>query len=401
MVNELDRKNQAIEREVARYRERVAVLAKVKMLEKAIAGRQFEEAKSMYLAAKEGANFIKLRYQAVEAQVKPLKDAYNQALSAYNRIKEEPKKVKEEYNKTANSVDKLYDDNAKLEDSSEDVHVKLRSLDKKEREKQVAITKLNAEIRSLTQSVETLREVHANSNAQRVTIDGEIEEIAEKRRVLNTSNGELQFKLATSKDTADHLKRTREQLQHQLVELKKVKTQKLNAMRRFDESTARAYEWLEQGNNRSRFKGPVVGPISMEISAKEPKYALYLENAIGYNNLKVGLQCWSVDPFCFNFLFLYLAILLQMFLTTCSEDYKLLLRETERMNLRINVACPKEDYLTKSYPRPLNPTQLNQLGFEGLAIDFVEGPDNVLKFLCLTCYLFCVVREREGDGVAR
>jgi hypothetical protein len=80
-----------------------------------------------------------------------------------------------------------------------------------------------------------------------------------------------------------------------------------------------------------------------------------------------------------------------MFVTTCREDYKLFLEHTDRLKLRINVTVPKNNYENETCQRPLSQDQIQQLGFEGFAIDFLEGPENLLKYICISSFLHCVV----------
>lgn len=64
-----------------------------------------------------------------------------------------------------------------------------------------------------------------------------------------------------------------------LGEVNNVFKVRLAGMRKFNEDTVEAYQWLQQ--NRSMFKGNIYGPIVMSINLVDTRYADIVESALG------------------------------------------------------------------------------------------------------------------------
>lgn len=71
----------------------------------------------------------------------------------------------------------------------------------------------------------------------------------------------------------------------------------------------------------------------------------------------------------------------QTFVTTCKEDYDLLCAELyDREKLRVNVHNMEHPL---SHFRPsMTRDEIQQLGFESFLLDSIQGPEEILAFLC-------------------
>lgn len=130
--------------------------------------------------------------------------------------------------------------------------------------------------------------------------------------------------------------------------------QKLAQLRRLDPEVARAYDWLQE--HQSEFEMEVFGPAFLNCSMKDKRYS---------NHVQSGLQ--KDDLFCFT-------------AQTRNDHGKL----SDRFFNKLNAAVPIRTILAdlSSFRPPLPRENLSDLGIDGFALDFVEGPSPVLAMLC-------------------
>ncbi len=117
---------------------------------------------------------------------------------------------------------------------------------------------------------------------------------------------------------------------------------------------ARGWEWLEA--NKRHFSKEIFGPPMVTCSIKDQRYS----------NLVQSLM-QNDDYLCFT--------------TQCVEDHRKLSHQFyEEMGLSVTIrTCPMA---LESFQRPVGPEALAAMGFEGLAVDYIEGPAPVLAMLC-------------------
>ena len=82
----------------------------------------------------------------------------------------------------------------------------------------------------------------------------------------------------------------------QLSQMDNIKTQRLRELGRrlhVGDTLLQAYEWVQQASQQGRFRGPVYGPIILEVQCQDPQHIKYLE------------QACSCMPFSFHFFFFF------------------------------------------------------------------------------------------------
>lgn len=132
----------------------------------------------------------------------------------------------------------------------------------------------------------------------------------------------------------------------------------VNKLRSLGAETAKAWEWITQ--NQHKFEKPVLGPPLITVTLKDPRYADQLESFIPQSNFLI-------------------------ITTQTREDFSTLSNALSELRLadvqfQTSKAGPRED-------RPVSPDQLRQLGLDGWAIDYLEGPKEVLGMLANACQL--------------
>jgi structural maintenance of chromosomes protein 5 len=123
--------------------------------------------------------------------------------------------------------------------------------------------------------------------------------------------------------------------------------------------TFAAYRWIR--DNQDQFTQTVFGPAMIECSLTDRKIADQVESLLQRNDYKF-ITCQNPADFST----LQQQLIHKMGLTDVS------LRE-----------CPNSSLDQPQFRRPLSPEQTRELGIDGWALDFLQGPDTVLAQLCL------------------
>ncbi len=126
-------------------------------------------------------------------------------------------------------------------------------------------------------------------------------------------------------------------------------------LRSLSSETARAWAWIQE--NQDRFEHPVYGPPILECSVKDPRYVDTIESLLQKND--------------------FLA-----FTTQSRNDFQklgaCLYQELKLAEITIRTSSVGLD----QFRAPVSRDELRSYGFDGWALDFVEGPEPVLAMLC-------------------
>ncbi|KAH6566949.1 hypothetical protein BASA60_009230 [Batrachochytrium salamandrivorans] len=165
----------------------------------------------------------------------------------------------------------------------------------------------------------------------------------------------------------DEVAREAAQIRHQqqqktteLSQLDQVRHRKLAALKRGDRDAYDATMWLQEHSHL--FEKHVFEPICMEVNLKDIRYASIMESLIkpGHNTVDI---CNAM-----------------------SKDYKRFCEEviTQR-KWRVNVVYFDRTLAswTPEHPRHV----IMDLGFDGYALDFIDGPEPILSALCQMAFL--------------
>ena len=149
-------------------------------------------------------------------------------------------------------------------------------------------------------------------------------------------------------------------LHHRLQRLDNHAHQKLEHLRRFDADAADVVDWLRA--NRAKFRMEIFEPALLCVTVPNRHYVDAVEACFG------GPQ-------------------LRTFVAQCEEDYQLLNRlcvdtpEALGRKARINTWYKARDE-SRLQPPPLPVDQLQAMGFDGYALDFIDCPKGLKWFLC-------------------
>lgn len=146
--------------------------------------------------------------------------------------------------------------------------------------------------------------------------------------------------------------------ERELAALDSQQGKNISLLRSISRDAATAWEWIQA--NRSKFEKDVYGPPLIECRVKDPRYANAIEALFQKND--------------------FMAITAQT-----SGDFKILDEQLlGASNLRladINLRTVSRS-LGQCRNSPMPTHELQKLGLDGWAIDYVDGPEPVLAMLC-------------------
>lgn len=146
----------------------------------------------------------------------------------------------------------------------------------------------------------------------------------------------------------------RENIQAELQNLGSKEGQRLQQLERADRDAAAAYKWLQ--DHRNDFEKEVFGPPMLICSVKDKRYS---------NHVQSSLQ--RDDFLCFT-------------AQTKNDHRKLTDQFYNKQKLAVAVRTITADL--SSFRSPIPREGLRELGLDGYALDFIEGPGPVLAMLC-------------------
>jgi structural maintenance of chromosomes protein 5 len=149
------------------------------------------------------------------------------------------------------------------------------------------------------------------------------------------------------------------EVQRQIDLLDSQEGQRLSQLKQVNPDAARGWEWLQE--NRDSFEKEVFGPPMVTCSLRDDRYSDLIQVMLGYN-----------DFVCFT-------------AQTRKDHMKLSDQFYKEMGLSVTIRTCATDF--RSFNPPVSPAAARQLGLDGFAIDYLEGPEPVLAMLCSEKYL--------------
>ncbi|KAI0476179.1 hypothetical protein GGR56DRAFT_665927 [Xylariaceae sp. FL0804] len=187
---------------------------------------------------------------------------------------------------------------------------------------------------------------------------------------------EIENQVQELKGPFDEKRRRVQLIQHKIQSLDSQQGQKLAKLRHVSEDAAKGWEWLQE--HQDEFETEVFGPPMLTCSVKDKRHSDGIQALLGRD-----------DFLCF--------------ITQTREDHKKLSDQLYRvMGLRVAIRTCGSPF---SAFRPQIPTeQVRELGLDGYAIEFIEGPEPVKAMLCMEKRLHMsgvALREISNDQYNR
>ncbi|KAL4924031.1 uncharacterized protein BDV17DRAFT_223840 [Aspergillus undulatus] len=214
--------------------------------------------------------------------------------------------------------------------------------------------------------VQAIKNLSRQLNSEPVEFDPDWynERIREKRRELrDIEERAAQIKerrqdiVAKDKEAEKRIK----QAEHQLRSLDSQAGQQEQKLEQASRDSHRAYKWLQQ--NQDKFEKEVFGPPIVTCSVKDPRYADHLESLLQ----KTDFTCFTVQS---------------------RNDFRTLQRYLIGEQRLHDISIRTSTIPLANLRSPMSDDQLRNMGFQGWAKDFLDGPEPVLAMLCSEKDLF-------------
>lgn len=156
------------------------------------------------------------------------------------------------------------------------------------------------------------------------------------------------------KNRATGVKAEADKLKSDLESLNTQEGQQLNFMKRYFPDLAAGWEWIQQ--HRSEFEQDVFGPPLMSCSIGDERYSDQIQSLLRDDDF----TCFTAQ--------------------NIRDHKKLSNRFYREMSLSVVVRTCSSNL--ESFQRPASGPEVQRLGLDGFAIDFIQGPAPVLAMLC-------------------
>ncbi|KAI1487306.1 P-loop containing nucleoside triphosphate hydrolase protein [Biscogniauxia mediterranea] len=342
-------RQQGLQADVDRLREREAIQQKVEDLQSARAVAEYNEVRRSYYEARQ-------RIQEAKKRLEELETACGPALEAVNQKKEYKAKIEPFVHVRKRA----------LQDAEAQCDQLLRTIEVQDEKIKDLQTKKLAEENSLKlkkNNVGRLRKVITELEGR------------QKNKPPDFSNAEWNAKIREQENILRDNERERRELDGQFQELKRINKEKMNevaeieqkqralasqqgqklaSLRRINSDAAKGWEWLQK--NQDQFEKEVFGPPMLTCSVTDKRYSDLIQALL------------SRDDFC-------------CFISQTASDHKKLSDQFYRLmglSVTIRTCGTPFDSFRPAIPRD----QVREMGLDGYAIDYLEGPSPVLAMLC-------------------
>ncbi|KIY46041.1 P-loop containing nucleoside triphosphate hydrolase protein [Fistulina hepatica ATCC 64428] len=355
-IEQLTERNRTIERDVQRVKERQQIEYQIAFLDLLIPVMKYREMKEEYdkmkdlqrklhekvrrLKEKNGPAHEKLKYIVI------IHDCDDSAAFRDRYKKQTAAKLQE--------IRRKYDENEGFDNKAEDITRKLEQLKRQERDRVRKIQGLEESIEKLDRElnkdikVEKKEDVHVEMRALKVRfppLNAQKSDLLDQIKRQETSIADAGHALSTAKAN--------------FAQLDNVEQQKLANLQRWDMNTYDALMWLRK--NQHRFKMGICEPPLMGLNVPIQRYAAAVESNIAGFQMKTFVAQCIEDSDLFNSL-----------INDNSQE------TLGRPNVRVTVWFKEKHRLQRP---PFTPEEMEQLGFEGYAMDFIECPDGLKWYL--------------------
>ncbi|KAN0060807.1 Structural maintenance of chromosomes protein 5 [Thecaphora frezii] len=363
----LQERNEALERDVRRFEEREKMEKnifnlKVKIL-KAKYSIAVAEAKELQAEKREKKRQLREAEEAGKPMKAKKRELDRKIEETEERLQEQRDAMRTEEKKASRLIRELEQRGADIER----LHDKMRHLKTTEEDRKRTIRDLRAEI--------ARREEIVNAGPPEV----DLTEIKLQIRSVDQEDRQVQDELSQISNDKNQISiesksqnRSRDDLKRRLDSLEDVKAQRLEKLRQADAAAFSAVNWLR--NNQAMFQKPVYEPILLEINVTDPAYADAVESCINWPLMKT-------------------------FICQTRADYDLFTREViDQRRMRVTVA-EVESMNLENFRPPAPADQLQTMGFDKYVLDVLTGPRDVLTHLCNTAHLHGIPIARNDQNI--
>ncbi|TIB40208.1 hypothetical protein E3P86_00783 [Wallemia ichthyophaga] len=364
--NDLQQLNRSQEREIERYKTRKAIEKKINLLNLMIPFSRYSQSKAQYDQAKANRKRLNENVIKIERENLPLKKKiaeYDVMIEASESRRKEKEGLIEEKRHQLKEVNKALE---QLVKHTEDATTKIDDSERADLRRVQQIEKIKLQIVELEHTV-----ANKPSDEGLAELDDEINNV--KRRIAQLHQDGKQFQ-DVRRDVASEQRDLLHDIQgyqKTLNNMDNVRHRRFEKFKTFDETTARTVDII--GKNQDKFGSRVYDPAFLEVRVKDQSYASAIESLINYNVMKTIL-CQS------------------------QEDYDIATKQIiDKYHFRVNIVQPV--FNARETEQYMSREEIQELGFDGFAIDFVDAPDFILNYLKKVCFLHKIPIAKTSEKI--
>ncbi|KAI1379036.1 P-loop containing nucleoside triphosphate hydrolase protein [Hypoxylon crocopeplum] len=342
-------RQQGSQADVDRLREREAIQKKVLDLQSARAIAEYNTLRRLVSEAKQ-------KKQDATRRLQELEHACGPALQAVNRKQEYRQKIEAVVGERKNALKNAEAACDRLLQTIEAQDEKVKHLQNKKNAEEGSHTSKRTELGKIRRTITDLEAKLQNKPPEFVASDWNIkirqqehtmrENEAEKRRLHNQFD-ELKTLMSRKRDE-------RQKQEKDLEALDSQEGQKLAFLKRIEPDVAKGWEWLQE--HRDEFEKEVFGPPMLTCSITNKRYSDQIQSLLARG-----------DFFCFT-------------CQTPGDHKKLSAQFFKHMGISATIRTCGSQFA--SFQPNIPTEQVHEMGLDGYAIEYLEGPEPVLAMLC-------------------
>ncbi|GKU00065.1 structural maintenance of chromosomes 5 smc5 [Fusarium langsethiae] len=348
-LRNLETRQQGLQTDVDRLREREEIVEQIKNLKSALVFAKYTEARTKFKDAKERKKLAERSLRRLEHDAGPSLEAVNTKQLYAQRVDEAISGRKAALKNAEDATKKLARDastaSENLKEFENSIEAERKGFDAKRKElsqSKSRITSLQADLRN--------RPEEFNPSDFNQKIRGE----EHRQRELEGEQREVSGQRDDIKNKGRLINNDIRQVEENIKLLETQQGQQLNFMRKHFPDLATAWDWI-QGNQQD-FEKEVFGPPMISCSIKDERYSDQVQSLLQGDDF----TCFTAQT---------------------KNDYKKLSDQLYRVQ-SLSVVIRSCAQPLSAFQRPVSMDEANELGLDGFAVDFVEGPEPVLAMLC-------------------
>lgn len=361
-LESLKKQSEVLETALERHRNYEEHTKMVQLCEKKRPWLEYNDAREAYLVKKDVKELAKKTLDAALVDVEPLRATEKELLVKMKGSEKSRQQTQSRLEKARKAVEgPLEKARTEIKDKiSEKRSEYFRVRQSREKQKE-SMNKVRQEIRRLEElsreDVSGATKEEAAMRARSLDISRELGEFDQENHVLDSQEKKIRLE-------AEQHCRDLEVAQSELSAFNDVKQRRLAVLQRKNHMIFNAYQFLEE--HRSEYP-TIHGPVCLEISSKDPALASCVENCIG------------------------LSALLSFVSSNDEESERFLVRLEQEYQWRLNMIVVDSRVAQNNIRnRPQLHADLRSAGFEGMAWDYIDGPDMIKYALLESAYLLQV-----------
>lgn len=362
----LEERNAVLERDIRRYEERLDLEKRVAALQVRIVFAQYYDVKAQYDAARAKREEGKRALERLLQDQAPLERAVELA----NEKLEKAQVVMQTHKREA---DEAHTAILRLTASREELDTTLASLTEQEKQLEAHDAERHAAIEDMRTKIAEMERIIASDTppGPLEPLDGQLRSRKAEHRVACDELHDMDTQCLELRTRQQRLSSQMDEARRSLDAVDTARHRRLQIMARADRDTFEAVQWLE--HHQDLFERTVHEPVLLILQITRPEAARAIETCLS----------WPVQ---------------RTFVCETRADYDLFTRELiDKRKWRLNVV--ELESTRSTYTPPIPPSDLAALGFDAYAVDCVDAPNEVLKYLCSASNLHAIPISFRGDRV--